>query len=162
MKSWINNEEGFSIIELLIVSLIIAILAVVSIPLISKNLQLYRAESAIGMVSNRLTEARLTAIKRNRPVWLKADPNNNSLKIESTDDSGNVIPVSSPMYLPDGTVIASETPVVTTFTSLGRVQPGSATKTPIDSPATHNCNEVKVSSVGKITVASCPQVTDQK
>jgi prepilin-type N-terminal cleavage/methylation domain-containing protein len=160
MKSWIKRADGFSLIELLIVFLVIAILAVVSVPMISKNLQLYRAESAVGMVSNRLSEARLTAIKRNRPVWLKADPANNSLNIESTDDSGNVITVSPPMFLPDDTSIASGSPVVTTFTSLGRVQSGSTTKTSLNFPAISRCNEIQVSSVGKISVASCPQVAD--
>jgi Tfp pilus assembly protein FimT len=155
-----KKEEGFSLIELIIVGLVISILAVISVPMISRNLQLYRVESAVGMVSNRLSEARLTAIKRNRTVWLKADPANNSLNIESTNDSGNVISVSSPMYLPDGTVIESVSPVLIKFTSLGRIQSGSTTKTPLKFSAVNKCKEIKVSSIGKVSIASCPQYTD--
>jgi prepilin-type N-terminal cleavage/methylation domain-containing protein len=105
-----NNQSGFSMIEIIIVFLIIAIVAVAAVPMVQKNLRLYRVEMAAGMVSARLMEARLTAIKRNQTAWLEVGPADNSLKVRGTDPSGKPVTLGAPFYLPDGTIVDSATP----------------------------------------------------
>jgi prepilin-type N-terminal cleavage/methylation domain-containing protein len=90
-KSKIESEKGFSMIELIIVCLIIAIMVTFSIPAIERNLQLYRLQSAIGLVSDRLMEARFSAIKRNRSAWVTIDATANTIEVWSTNDMGQPI-----------------------------------------------------------------------
>src|SRR5215203_2831944 len=83
--------QGFSLIELLIVLLIISILVVAAIPQIQQTLRLYRVESASGLLSNRLTEARLTAIKNNRTAWLEINSSDKTLEIWTTNQNNQPI-----------------------------------------------------------------------
>jgi prepilin-type N-terminal cleavage/methylation domain-containing protein len=151
-----SKQSGFSIIELIIVFLIIAIVAVASIPMTRKNLQLYRMEMAAGMISSSLMEARLAAIKRNQTAWLEVNPADNSLKVRSTNPGGNPITLGTPLYLPEGTVIDSNTTVSTNFTSLGRIRSGSSTTTRLTFSNITQCKDIKVSNSGKISIKDCP------
>src|SRR5688500_11872696 len=86
-----KKQNGFSLVEILIVLLIISILVVAALPQVQQTLRLYRVESAAGLLSNRLTEARLTAIKNNRPAWLEINSNEKMLEVWTTNQNNQPI-----------------------------------------------------------------------
>ncbi len=90
-KTNMGKGNGFSLIEVIIVLLIISILAIAALPQIQRNLQLYRLESVTGLLSNRLTEARLTAVKHNRAAWLEINSTNNILEVWTTNEMNQPI-----------------------------------------------------------------------
>src|SRR3712207_4298785 len=124
-KSRIRFEKGFSLIELIIVCLVIAIMVTFSIPAIERNLRLYRLESAVGLVSDRLREARFSAVKRNRSVWVSIDATTKSIEIWSTNDLGQPISLTNAVLLPRNIALKNPVNTTVTFTSLGRNQTNS-------------------------------------
>ncbi len=156
-KSKIDTDQGFSLVELLIVVLIISIMIVASIPAIERNLRLYRLESAIGLVSNRLVDARLFAIKRNRPAWVTVDGNSRNIEIWSTNDAGQTISLAAAVPIPQNVVLKNVQTVTFTYTSLGRNQlNGNTSLALMLSNSTSNCKALTVTIAGKTTLTQCP------
>ncbi len=151
----IANQRGFSIVELLITGLVIAIVAVVAVPQIQKNLQLYRAESSVRIINDSVMEAKLLAIKWNRLCWLELDPNDNSVVIRTNDAGGSPISLTAKRFLSPETTIDSGSILSVSFTSLGRNQSASSTTIPLKFPMIEQCKEVKVSPLGKVSVLQC-------
>lgn len=152
-KNLIKNEKGFSLIELTIVGLVIAIMITASIPSITRTLRLYRLESAIGLLSNRLSEAKITAIKRNQNASLRVNTTNRTLEV--LDASGNPISTTVVVPLPQDVSIASGSVTSVTFNSLGRNQSNSTTiiKFNISNPS--SCKAMTISAVGRISLSGC-------
>jgi prepilin-type N-terminal cleavage/methylation domain-containing protein len=150
-----SGERGFSMIELIIVALIVAIMITASIPAIQRNLQLYRLESASGLVASRLMEARMVAIKRNRRASVTFNASLNTLEISSINDSGQNVIIGSAISLPqDVTLLVSPTNSIS-FTSLGRNQSNNDTNITLTHTRANYCKTVAVSAVGKITTSNC-------
>ena len=150
-----KNQKGFSLPEVLIVLLIIAILVVAAIPQIQRNLQLYRLESAAGLLSNRLTEARLTAVKHNRAAWLEINGISRTLDVWTTNAANQPIRAKQSLTIPDSISIVSGSPSRVTFNSLGRNQSNSINVIKFQLLNTNVCKSVTVSAVGNITSAPC-------
>jgi Tfp pilus assembly protein FimT len=64
----IRNTQGFTIIEALIGTIVIAIMGLVAAPQFSTLLQAYRLNGAVKVVWGDLQRARLMAIKENRSI----------------------------------------------------------------------------------------------
>jgi Tfp pilus assembly protein FimT len=139
----------------MIVLLIIAILAVSAIPQIQRNLQLYRLESVTGLLSNRLTETRLTAIKHNRAAWLEINVTNKRLEVWTTNELNQPIRAKLDLAIPDNISIVAGSPSRVTFNSLGRNQSNASNLIKFKLPNTNFCKSVTVSAVGNITSAPC-------
>ena len=154
-KNPIKNEKGFSLIELIICLLVISILVTASIPSIDRNLQLYRLESATGLLANRLTEARLTAIKRNRAASLQVNSTARTLEVWTTNESGQAIRATLTVPIPSNVSIVSGSVSTVSFNSLGRNQANSDSVIRFNLPNTSFCRSVTVSAVGNITTAPC-------
>lgn len=115
----IKENKGFSLPEVLIVVLTVAILATLAIPQLFSTIQLNRIQTASSLVASKLSEARMIAIKRNRSVSFVVDENNSQIWLES-----NSIVVGSVEQLPRGIKIKiSPNSVATTeyitFNSMG-------------------------------------------
>ncbi|HXG85499.1 MAG TPA: prepilin-type N-terminal cleavage/methylation domain-containing protein [Pyrinomonadaceae bacterium] len=149
------GQNGFSFIEVIIVLLIISILVVAAIPQAQRNLQLYRLESATGLLSNRLTEARLTAVKYNRAAWLEINGTNRTLEVWTSNELNQPIRAKLAVTIPDSVSIDSGSPSRVTFTSLGRNQSNTVNVIKFKLTNTNFCKLVTVSSVGNITSAAC-------
>ncbi len=150
-----GKGNGFSLIEVIIVLLIISILAVAALPQIQRNLQLYRLESVTGLLSNRLTEARLTAVKHNRAAWLEINSTNKILEVWTTNEMNQPIRATLAVTIPDGISIDAASPSRITFNSLGRNQANAVNVIKFKLTNTKFCNSVSVSTVGNITSAPC-------
>ncbi|MBA2737132.1 MAG: prepilin-type N-terminal cleavage/methylation domain-containing protein [Pyrinomonadaceae bacterium] len=148
-----NNQRGFSLIELIIVALIIAIMATLALPAIQRTLQLYRLETGTSYVINRLTEARLSAIKRNRQTWLEINTTNQSLSMKSTNDAGQQIGLGFPTYLPEGVQFNGVTPGSVVFTSLGRNNANAITQINLKLSTTNRNKTISIGTTGNITTA---------
>ena len=69
------QEKGFSLVELLIVCALLAIIAAIAIPNITQANANYKLDSAGHTVASLLQEARMQAVKTNRPTYTKYDVN---------------------------------------------------------------------------------------
>lgn len=147
--------RGFSLIELIIVLLVISIVAVAAFPQIQQTLRLYRVESAAGLLSNRLTEARLTAIKHNRLAWLEINNVEKTLEVWTTNQNNQPIRENLSVPLSEDVTIVSGSPSRVTFTSQGRNQANSNVAIKLKLTKTSFCKAVTVSVAGSITTAPC-------
>jgi prepilin-type N-terminal cleavage/methylation domain-containing protein len=151
----VNNIKGFSLIEVLIVLLIGSILVVAAVPQVKQSLRLYRVESAAGLLSNSLTETRLTAIKYNRAAWLEINAANRKLEIWTTDQNNQPMRLKLVVSIPSDVSIGSGSPTRITFNSLGRNQANSNVVVNLNLPQTNFCKSITVSAVGNISTAGC-------
>jgi prepilin-type N-terminal cleavage/methylation domain-containing protein len=148
-----KSENGFSLIELIIVVLIAAILGTLALPSIQRTLQLYRLEAGTSYIVNRLTETRLTAIKRNRDTWLEINSTNRTLTLKSTNDAGQQISLGLPTSLPEG-VQFNGAPSSIIFTSLGRNRANANSQIKLKLTAANRNKTINVSTTGNITTAN--------
>jgi type IV fimbrial biogenesis protein FimT len=149
-----NSQSGFSLIELIIVLLVIAILVTLAIPSIQRTLQLYRLETGTSYILHRLTEARLTAIKRNRDTWLEIDASNRSLSVKSTNDSGQQITLGFPTKLPESVQFTGAIPGSVIFSSLGRNRANANTSIKLKLTANNQIKTINISVTGNITTSN--------
>ncbi len=140
-------------IELLIVSLIAAILAVVAVPNGIRQVQLYRLETSVSLVSNELMKTRMSAIKRNRTVWLRLEKAYRTSQIITTDDANKPIGLGSPVPLGEGLVLDSNSTIEIRFDSTGRLNGGSQSLR-IKEASSGKRKNINISPSGKITVSS--------
>ncbi len=115
-----NSEIGFSTVELLIISIVILIVAVFSIPMIQQTLSNYRLDTGTSLLSSELSYARMEAIKRNREVRVMIENSNRRVTIKTTNLTGGEIILRGPTQLPTGIVFDGTPPASVDFTSLGR------------------------------------------
>lgn len=149
-----KNQRGFSLIELIIVVLVIAILAMLALPSIQRTLQLYRLETGTSYILHRLSEARLSAIKRNRNTWLEINAANRTLTLKSTNDAGQQISLGFPTYLPEGVQFNGVPPTSVIFTSLGRNRANANTQIALKLTAANRNKTISVGITGNITTAN--------
>jgi prepilin-type N-terminal cleavage/methylation domain-containing protein len=149
------NIKGFSLLEVLIVVLIISVAVVAAVPQFERSLSLYRVESAAGLLSNRLTEARLTAIKYNRAAWLEIDSSKKTLEVWTTGKNNKPVRTKLAVSIPSDVSILSGSPNRITFNSLGRNQANSNVLVKFKLIRTTFCKAITVSAVGNINVAPC-------
>jgi Tfp pilus assembly protein FimT len=151
----ISKESGFSLIELIIILLIIAIVSVAAIPQIQQSMRLYRVESAAGLLSNRLNEARLSAIKHNRAAWLEINTTDRMLEVWTTNNNNQPINTTVKVPIPSDVSIVAGSPSRVTFNSLGRNQANANAVIKFRLTNTNFCKSVSISAVGNITMAAC-------
>lgn len=68
-----RRQQGFSLVELLVVSAIILILAGTAVPTLVAALPNYRLHSAARQLCTHLRQARALAIKKNKKVFVRFD-----------------------------------------------------------------------------------------
>lgn len=154
-KSRASCNTGFSLVEVLIVLLVISILVVAAAPQITQSLRLYRLESSSGLLANRLSEARLTAIKYNKSAWLEIDATNRKMEIWTTDQNNQPIRTKLAVPIPADVSIVSGSATRVTFNSLGRNQANTNVVVSMTLARTNFCKSVTVSAVGNINTKSC-------
>lgn len=114
-----KNNSGFSLIEIVVVMLVIAILVVLAIPQMTSNLQLNRIQTGSSIVATKLGEAKLLAIKQNKQVSFVLDEINQQIWIEA-----NSTKIGATLNLPQNIKIkispdTTATKEFVTFNSMG-------------------------------------------
>jgi len=150
-SSSLNKVEGFSIPELIVVLLVIAILCVIAIPQINASLQLNRINTLNAAIASRLAEARMQAIKRNTLVSVKVDSQSRKIWLEAAGKQiggSDVFPAENQITLSPSSGSTVET---VTFNSFGNLQTAPPTITVSNAQLKLN-KTLQVSLSGKITV----------
>ena len=151
----LNKMKGFSLIEVLIVLLVISLMVVAAVPQVTHSLRLYRLESSAGLLSNRLTEARLTAIKHNRPAWVEIDSANRRFEVWTTNQNNQPIRTKLAVPIPSDVTIVAGAPTRITFNSLGRNQANTNVVVSLRLNRQNFCKSITVSAVGNISTTFC-------
>lgn len=125
-----KNIQGFSLPEVMIVVIIIAILVVLAVPQLNASLQLNRIQTASSLIASKLSEAKAIAVKQNKSVSFVVDENNMKVWIEA-----NSTVIGSIEQLPTGIKIkispdTSATKEYVTFNSMGVLSTTPATISP--------------------------------
>jgi Tfp pilus assembly protein FimT len=146
-------QGGFSLPEILIVFLTVAIIVVIALPGIMQTLQLYRLDSSVSVIGNKLMETRMTAIKRNRTAWLRLDKTARTVVIRSTNSDGATIDVAMSESFPTGMILDESDSVEIRFNSFGNSTAGSQTFT-LQESNSEKRKDITVSPAGKISVGN--------
>ena len=124
-------QHGFSLAELLIIVGIITVAVAITMPGLQATLEGYRLDSAATQLSGQLLDAKMNAIKRNRPVWLTLDLGAGTMQVQCTDPDDPLLTLNlgSLELLPTGITFYSASSDEIAFTALGRPVLGPAAVT---------------------------------
>jgi len=148
-----KRASGFSLPEILIVLVIISVILVITLPRAIQTLRAYRLDSTVSIITDKLMEARIDAIKRNRTSWLMIDRTGKTARVRTTDAAGTTIDVGYPQKFPEGVNLAgTANSINVTFDSLGRSSSGTQSFTVLESNSTLS-KDMTVSPTGKITAS---------
>lgn len=115
--------RGFSVIEVAVVLLIIAILAAVVVPQILNYMKMYRLGVASRNVATALHRARFLATSNNRRAGINI-ADSSRIDIEQYDPNGTAEPEhKGSVTLPPGVMISREAPAQIAFDGRGVVTP---------------------------------------
>jgi prepilin-type N-terminal cleavage/methylation domain-containing protein len=118
-----NHQRGFSVIEMAIVFLIIAIVSAIAIPQVLNYLKRYRVGVAARNVATALQRARFLATSNNKRAGITIAEDRN-VNIEEYDPDGKVAPqLKGSVLMPPGVFIASDAPKQVAFDGRGVVTP---------------------------------------
>ena len=81
-----NSSRGYSVIEILVVLVIIAILSAISIPYFYSHTRLYKSEDQAIKIMDLMREAAQLALNRRRTIRFEINLNDNTVKL--TDENG--------------------------------------------------------------------------
>lgn len=97
----LEKKLGFSIVELLVVLVVIAIMAAISIPYIANFKKLYKTEDQALKISDLLREANQLALSKRRTFRFEIDLTDNSaLIIDEKGSAADVLVKRVPLELP--------------------------------------------------------------
>ena len=116
MKQLSSQEQGFSLVELMLVTSIIGLISGISLPLLTRNLENEQLNAATKVAAAWLDDIRRQAIQNSTPCRVVVDSVNTSLN-GSCDDLANS---SSSLKLSDE--IQSKQPITLTRTDTGNTE----------------------------------------
>ena len=147
-----RNQDGFTLMELMIATAVIIVLTSIVFPGIAGTLEAYRLETSAFLIESKLVEARLNAIKRNQQVWLQFELGAGNFQIQTADplNPGVNINLGGTQYLPTMVTFEASTPTEMTFTSLGR--PTSPSTVTLKAAETGEQKSIAVSATGRIQI----------
>jgi prepilin-type N-terminal cleavage/methylation domain-containing protein len=118
-----NSQRGFTMIEMVIVLLIIAIVSAFVVPQVLNYLRRYRVGAAARNVATAIQRARFLATSNNKRAGITIAENTN-IKIEEYDPEGKLEPqVKGSVMMPEGVRIASDAPREVAFDGRGVITP---------------------------------------
>lgn len=149
-----DSQRGFSLTEMLVVAAIIFVIVATAIAVIAPTMQMRRLDTAAAMISSKLTEARINAIKRNTQTGLTFDVTDRTVRVQTS--AGVNIGVAE--RLPADISLAVSPVAIgaprITFDSLGRLQGATPPTVTLQASQAQKRKTVEVSAVGKISVGA--------
>jgi prepilin-type N-terminal cleavage/methylation domain-containing protein len=118
-----THQRGFTVIEMAIVFLVIAIVSAIAIPQVITYIKRYRVGVAARNVATALQRARFLATSNNKRAGISIAEDRN-INIEEYDPDGKLEPqIKGSVQMPDGVFIASDAPRQVAFDGRGVVTP---------------------------------------
>lgn len=121
-------DGGFSLLELMIVVVMMALAAVMAAPALSRSTRQARRDEAIASVTARISEARQTAMRQRVPVEVEFDSGAQTLRVWADLNRNGLIDAGEQetFALPGGTPVTWTLPVDSgRFNAKGQFQTGS-------------------------------------
>ena len=144
-----TGNRGFTLLEMLIVLMIVMAISMVAIPNVGKTLETYRVQNSASLVSNKVMEARMNAIKRNRQSWIAIDSAEGTVQVQTTEGNpAATVNVGTLGLVHDSVAFQAGTPSEIRFDSMGR--PTAPQTVVLES--SHLQKTVAVSAAGRVTV----------
>lgn len=156
-----KTERGFTIIEMVVVLLVIAIVAAFVAPQVIAYLRMYRLGVAARNVATALQRARFLATSNNTRAGVFIAELQH-IKIEQYDPEGKQAPqLKGAVHLPEGVVIASNAPRSIAFDGRGVVTPVPSASPEIRiNGASGYYLFVTISPTGQVTVSEAKREDD--
>ncbi len=148
-----RNQRGFSLVELVVAVTVILILTAIAIPNINQTMESYRLETSASAIVGKLMDARINAIKRNRPAWLAINlaAGSSQVQIANPAPPPPAANLGTLELLPRGLVFVNPpTPAQITFDSLGRIVAPQTVRLQVVRSGQQKT--ITVSPTGKVTV----------
>lgn len=118
MHGFRGRQEGFTLIELMIVVAIVAISAALSVPDFMRWLAQSQLRQATGEIATQLTMARMAAMNRNRSVDVTVQTSGGAVHISGVSPSSGAVVIKDQSF-PAGVSSVVGSPVVVSFSSMG-------------------------------------------
>lgn len=115
-----RETAGFTLLELLLVVAIMVIIGGIALPSVTEGMRRHRLQASASMIAGKLTEARINALKRNRPTWLLVEPDARQVRVQTLDAGGSVVDLGVPGALSEG-VDFGAAPNQVAYDSMGRL-----------------------------------------
>jgi prepilin-type N-terminal cleavage/methylation domain-containing protein len=115
-----RRDAGFTLLELLLVVAILVIVGGIAIPSVTEGVRRHRLQASASMVAGKLTEARINALKRNRPTWLLIDTAARRVQVQTSDAGGAAVNIGEPGTLSEG-IDFGATPTQVDYDAMGRL-----------------------------------------
>lgn len=146
-----SSSAGFTLLEMMLVVALGITVAAIAVPnLVSINYT-YRIATASTTVTAKVHQARVNALKQNRPAWVRIDGAARTVQVQTTGAGGAPVDIGGAEYMPRGVTFGTGNAVVTlTFDSMGR---------PVNPPQTIQLLYPTSGLTRTITVASTGRVT---
>lgn len=113
-----RRAAGFTLTELLVVLAISMVITAMGFPQLTAGVRRHRLQASATMIAGKLTEARINALKRNRPTWLAINTAARTVQVQMADPSGTS-DIGPPGFLSEG-ITFGETPAQVAYDAMGR------------------------------------------
>lgn len=149
-----RRERGFTMIEMVVILMIIALVAAFVVPQVITYIRMYRLGVASRNIATALQRARFLATSNNKRAGVFF-PGAQQLDIEEYDPLGKTEPqVKGSVFLPEGITISSDAPKQIAFDGRGVVTPLPKESQAIRINGTHGYYAVvTVSATGQVTIS---------
>ncbi len=81
----LSSSKGFSLVELMVVVAIVSLMAIVSVPSMTRGIPKYRVKSSATDLAAKLRKARWVAVKEKRDVSATFDTSRNNYIVDGTE-----------------------------------------------------------------------------
>lgn len=147
-----RSSAGFTLLEMMLVVALGITVAAIAVPnLVSINYS-YRIATASTTVTAKVHQARINALKQNRPVWIRVDGGARTVQVQTAAAGGGVTDIGGAEYMPQGVTFSTGNAVVTlSFDAMGRpVNPPQSIQ--LLYPGSGLTRTITVASTGRVTV----------
>lgn len=117
-----RHHAGFTLLELLLVVATTIIIGGIGLASVTEGMRQHRLQASASMIAGKLTEARINALKRNRPTWLLIDAAAGRVRVQTLDGGGATVNLGEPGDLSRGIVFGA-TPNRVDYDAMGRTTP---------------------------------------